>query len=342
MTDVNTEYKSSALSRSIHGNTSDTCAYKMETELCEHCKKEVPAENYLMHSAHCKRNIQLCPLCGQAISRKDAKEHLQEYHEKIDCVQCGQKTTRIDEETHLVSECAKTLIPCRYCDILLPREKMLEHQDFCGSRTELCEKCNRYVMMNDLQKHETCCLDYTVLPCELCGALISYDRLDSHQLQCMNESQTLRGDIPLLVEGEDGLFREVAMDAMETEAMSNHDRTGSGNDSATGSNEETIAKKGHSDNSIVALPCEICGELCPSDRLMEHQERCGQESDNDGNQEEPRELNFRFDSNPYSGMDNYDDGLFPEGIHRVFGSLIQQRLLSDLGDRMWPFNIMRN
>ena len=158
----------------------------------------------------------------------------------------------------------------------------------------------------------------------------------------MNESQTLRGDIPLLVEGEDGLFREVAMDAMETEAMSNHDRTGSGNDSATGSNEETIAKKGHSDNSIVALPCEICGELCPSDRLMEHQERCGQESDNDGNQEEPRELNFRFDSNPYSGMDNYDDGLFPEGIHRVFGSLIQQRLLSDLGDRMWPFNIMRN
>ena len=25
------------------------------------------------------------------------------------------------------------------------------------------------------------------------------------------------------------------------------------------------------DNSIVALPCEICGELCPSDKLMEHQ-----------------------------------------------------------------------
>lgn len=103
----------------------------MKTELCEHCKKEVPAENYLMHSAHCKRNIHLCPLCGQAISRKDAKEHLQEYHEKIDCVQCGQKTTRIDEENHLASECTKALIPCHYCDILLPREKMSEHQDFC-------------------------------------------------------------------------------------------------------------------------------------------------------------------------------------------------------------------
>ena len=80
----------------------------METELCEHCKKEVPAENYLMHSAHCKRNIQLCPLCGQAISRKDAKEHLQEYHEKIDCVQCGQKTTRIDEENQIKSNQIKS------------------------------------------------------------------------------------------------------------------------------------------------------------------------------------------------------------------------------------------
>ena len=313
----------------------------METELCEHCKKEVPVENYLMHSAHCKRNIQLCPLCGQAISRKDAKEHLEEYHEKIDCVHCGQKTTRIDEENHLASECTKALIPCHYCDILLPREKMSKHQDFCGSRTELCEKCNRYVMMRDLQKHETSCLDYTVLPCEFCGALISYDRLDSHQLQCITESQTLRGDIPLLVEGEDGLFREIAMEKA-TRSTSSHDRTGSGNDSATGSNEETTDKEGNSDNSIVALPCEICGELCPSDRLMEHQERCGRESEDDENHEEPQELNFRFNSYQYTGMDNYYDGLFSEGIPRVFESIIQQRVLSDLGDRMWPFNIMRN
>ena len=31
------------------------------------------------------------------------------------------------------------------------------------------------------------------------------------------------------------------------------------------------------DNSIVALPCEICDELCPSDKLMEHQEQSIQE-----------------------------------------------------------------
>ena len=31
------------------------------------------------------------------------------------------------------------------------------------------------------------------------------------------------------------------------------------------------------DNSIVSLLCEICDELRPSDRLMEHQEQCIQE-----------------------------------------------------------------
>ena len=86
------------LSADRYTATSDTCAYSVETEFCEHCKKEVPAKNYLMHSAHCKSNIQLCPLCGQAVSHKDAKEHLQEYHEKIYCVQCGRREDKGDRE----------------------------------------------------------------------------------------------------------------------------------------------------------------------------------------------------------------------------------------------------
>ena len=32
--------------------------------------------------------------------------------------------------------------------------------------------------------------------------------------------------------------------------------------------------------SIIALPCEVCGELCPSDKLMEHQIECQREQEN--------------------------------------------------------------
>ena len=31
------------------------------------------------------------------------------------------------------------------------------------------------------------------------------------------------------------------------------------------------------DNSIVSLLCEICDEMCPSDKLTEHHEQCIQE-----------------------------------------------------------------
>ncbi|KAJ7379764.1 hypothetical protein OS493_012510 [Desmophyllum pertusum] len=57
-------------------------------------------------------------------------------------------------------------------------------------------------------------------------------------------------------------------------------------------------------NSTVALPCEICGELCPSDRLMQHQDECSQELDTETGESTPyptasaREesdlLHFRF------------------------------------------------
>ena len=58
------------------------------------------------------------------------------------------------------------------------------------------------------------------------------------------------------------------------------------------------------DNSIVALPCEICGELCPSDKLMEHQEQCilegegvqgsGSPSENEEPSHRSDRLHFRF------------------------------------------------
>ena len=312
---------------------------KMETELCENCKKQVPAENYQMHFVHCKRNIQLCPLCGEAVSRKEEKEHFEEYHTKIDCVQCGQKTTRIEERNHLANECGKRPILCQYCDISLPRERIAEHEEFCGSRTELCPKCIRYVLIKDLQKHAKSCdggsSSVAALPCEFCGVPIAYGRLDTHQRQCLIERQSLQGHVPLLVEGDDGLLREIV--AGKSTVASNQEVTGSGNRTFTRSvsheSAEAHVQQANLDDSIVALPCEICGELCPSDRLMDHQEECRQESENDLDQEsltsemqEAYGSNFRFErmwrNHPTREI------VLP---HDFFGNLFQQSLFRELG-----------
>ena len=162
-----------------------------------------------MHSVHCKRNLKLCSLCGEAIQRSKEREHFEENHAEINCVQCGQKTTRSEEGNHLAYECGKRPITCHYCELRLPRERMSEHQEFCGTRTEFCRKCSRYVLVRDFMDHDSACdgginnrqHDLPVsLPCEFCGSLIQQDKLDAHQRECQRLEETESSQIPLVVE----------------------------------------------------------------------------------------------------------------------------------------------
>ena len=203
----------------------------------------------------------------EAIQRSKEKEHFEENHAEINCVQCGQKTTRSEEGNHLAYECGKRPITCHYCELRLPRERMSEHQEFCGTRTEFCHKCSRYVLVRDFMDYDSACdgginnrqHDLPVsLPCEFCGSLIQQDELDAHQRECQRLEETEGSQIPLVVEDSDGVFREMVRTPDNFTSSDSYD------------NIETESE----DNSIVALPCEICDELCPSDKLMEHQEQC--------------------------------------------------------------------
>ena len=180
---------------------------------CDNCQRHVPSENYQMHVVHCKRNFQLCSLCGKTMLRSEEKEHIEQYHAEINCIQCGQKTTRTEEGNHLANECGKRPIPCQYCEITLPREKMPEYRKFCGSRTEWCHNSSRYILIRDLRNHEKSCdggagQECVTLPCEFCGCSVPLENLDVHQRQCLEESQDFQ--IPLLVEGDDSFFQEIA------------------------------------------------------------------------------------------------------------------------------------
>ena len=125
--------------------------------ICENCNRRVPSENYEMHLVHCKRNLKLCSLCGEAIQRSKEREHFEENHAEINCVQCGQKTTRSEEGNHLAYECGKRPITCHYWELRLPRERMTELQEFYATRTELCQKCSRYILVRDFMDHDSAC-----------------------------------------------------------------------------------------------------------------------------------------------------------------------------------------
>ena len=267
-----------------------------------------------------------------------------EYHAEINCFQCGKKTTRSEEGNHLANECGKRPIPCQYCQITLLREKMPEHQVFCGSRTEWCHNCNRYILIRDLGNHEKSCdggasQKCDSLPCEFCGSSIPLENLDVHQRQCLEESQG--SQIPLLVEGDDGFFQEIASTRSDHHSYSN---------SVSHNSTEAPCEAQAEGNSIVALPCEICGELCPSDRLMKHQEECSQESENTVDAASGREENlysylphYWFASaqrNP-PNRDNLEDA-FHDFTFQGSPYYILANVFRELGERRWQFEMMRN
>ena len=43
---------------------------------------------------------------------------------------------------------------CEYCELELPHVEMEAHEDYCGSRTECCPKCKRYIQIRDHDQHE--------------------------------------------------------------------------------------------------------------------------------------------------------------------------------------------
>ncbi|XP_030756636.1 TRAF-type zinc finger domain-containing protein 1-like isoform X2 [Sitophilus oryzae] len=45
------------------------------------------------------------------------------------------------------------LLPCRYCDLELPKLDLEEHENYCGSRTDKCLECGELVMFKNKQVH---------------------------------------------------------------------------------------------------------------------------------------------------------------------------------------------
>ena len=48
----------------------------------------------------------------------------------------------------------KRLKTCCFCELDVTFDALREHQDACGSRTELCPKCHQYVMLKDQYRHD--------------------------------------------------------------------------------------------------------------------------------------------------------------------------------------------
>lgn len=126
----------------------------MEADLifCDNCRTKILSEYWAIHSVTCARHKWYCKECDIVcpVSKKD--EHNTEYHTLIKCA-CGWEMSPHKYKTHTVDECDLRVLPCIYCECPLPANTLEEHQDWCGSRTEACELCDKRVQLRHLEDH---------------------------------------------------------------------------------------------------------------------------------------------------------------------------------------------
>nr|XP_043637171.1 TRAF-type zinc finger domain-containing protein 1-like [Erigeron canadensis] len=127
------------------------------TNICSHCDREIPSLNIDLHYAHCSRNLEKCKTCDDMIPKKHAEEHYLSTHASVSCSLCGETMELRDLAVHEGEKCPLRTVTCDYCEFPLPAIDLLEHQEVCGNRTEVCQLCNRYIRLRDRIAHEVAC-----------------------------------------------------------------------------------------------------------------------------------------------------------------------------------------
>ncbi|XP_074869914.1 XIAP-associated factor 1 [Carettochelys insculpta] len=128
-----------------------------ESRFCKNCKRDVSAANFSLHEAHCVRFLAICPQCDEPIALKEMLDHQEEAHKQVRCKLCHESMQKYLLESHKTNECNERALKCTFCELEMPFNKLQRHLEACGSRTELCWECNKYVMYKDLDKHKDVC-----------------------------------------------------------------------------------------------------------------------------------------------------------------------------------------
>ncbi|KAL3617844.1 hypothetical protein CASFOL_038165 [Castilleja foliolosa] len=127
------------------------------TKICSHCDREIPSSNIDLHFAHCSRNLEKCKACGDMVPRKFAEEHFLSTHAPVNCSLCSETMDRDILDVHKGENCPQRIVTCDYCEFPLPAIDLLEHQEVCGNRTELCHLCHKYIRLRERHGHESRC-----------------------------------------------------------------------------------------------------------------------------------------------------------------------------------------
>ena len=83
---------------------------------------------------------------------------MNEYHTKIPCSKCKEDIVKADEEEHLAERCGYRSVRCDQCEMDVFAKDLADHESYCKTRTEFCDRCKSYINVQELDFHD--CVPY--------------------------------------------------------------------------------------------------------------------------------------------------------------------------------------
>ncbi|XP_029965270.1 XIAP-associated factor 1 [Salarias fasciatus] len=245
------------------------------TRTCKQCQREVAEANFALHETHCSRFLCVCPDCGDNVPRDQLTEHREEQHSLVRCSKCSQKMERCRLEDHELEECVERLQSCEFCELQLPFKDLADHVAFCGSRTERCQDCGRYVKLSEQSQHHLTCsasdddpsltsaTQTQTATCVSCKGSFPVEEIDEHELDCVAAS---RGECELEEEEDEEDDWGHPWGAAAAAISSTYQRMSMSGGAGSGFQDEDDV------NQIGS--CPHCGLALPLLTLRWHQKKC--------------------------------------------------------------------
>eukprot|EP00824_Muranothrix_gubernata_P014950 TRINITY_DN3095_c0_g1_i1.p1 TRINITY_DN3095_c0_g1~~TRINITY_DN3095_c0_g1_i1.p1 ORF type:complete len:377 (-),score=79.52 TRINITY_DN3095_c0_g1_i1:7-1137(-) len=281
------------------------------TQRCENCKRDVPISNLVAHTVYCQRNNWWCPLCGKVMQARERDQHERVVHQPVSCDACGKTMDGTVLDHHKNAECPMRVYVCPWCALDVVEKDREQHSEFCGSRTERCEKCGRFIMCKEWECHLATNCEYPSLPpaqqppspetvlnrlrAQYAGDLLYEPRIPDSPVAAADTWLCPRCG---------GRFEE--LDALQIHVVTSCAKTDSNEalDEITGRVSSLLDKEHEeseksenvqptrgkdTDQTEPSIPCEFCGNLFLPNSLFSHQLEC-EEQERRISSEEPKDM----------------------------------------------------
>ena len=120
---------------------------------CPNCRADVPEPRLEMHVAFCERNVHRCDACGELVQRSEKDAHAASCGAAPVQCECGESVTKATLERHKASACLHRMVECEFCEVGFTYVELMDHSEYCGSRTENCTACLKLVQLRNMDRH---------------------------------------------------------------------------------------------------------------------------------------------------------------------------------------------